>query len=298
VQTDVYSLGAVLYELLTGEVPFPGDNFVAVAMRHINEPVPSVRAKRPDVSPRLDAAIKRAMAKDPRDRFETMDDFAAELQTCLPETDGTVSSTDATMVVAAPKRRRRDRAPRPAAGRPSVWPLLLLLAGLAVLAGIFAAVFAFTGSREKIPSIFGGGHKTASRPVSLTGAASYDPEGDNGVEHPEAVRFAADGNPATFWTTEHYSGGLNKSGVGVVLDAGAVKKLATLTVKTNTSGFTAVIKAGSSPSGPFTPVSGPKTVSASTTFSLHASAARYYLVWITDLGGNSAVHVNEVTAKT
>ena len=96
--TDVYSLGVVLYELLTGEVPFPGENFVAVAMRHINEPPPAIRDRRPDVSPRLEAAVQRAMAKDPRDRFPSMSDFRRELEASLAEAHG------ATQVI-APARR-------------------------------------------------------------------------------------------------------------------------------------------------------------------------------------------------
>ena len=75
--TDVYSLGVVLYEMLLDEVPFPGENFVAVAMRHINEEPPSIRERRPDVPPRVEAAVHRAMAKDPQARFPTMGDFCA-----------------------------------------------------------------------------------------------------------------------------------------------------------------------------------------------------------------------------
>src|SRR5262245_59148467 len=71
-QTDVYSLGCVIYELLAGEVPFEGDNFVAVAMQHVNDPVPSVRDVRPDVPPRLDWVVQTAMAKDHAERFDSM----------------------------------------------------------------------------------------------------------------------------------------------------------------------------------------------------------------------------------
>ncbi|MGI8420657.1 MAG: protein kinase domain-containing protein, partial [Gaiellaceae bacterium] len=82
-QTDVYSLGAVLYELLTGEVLFPGDSFVAVAMQHVNSPPPSVLERRPDCPARVASAVDRALAKDPADRFPSMDAFAAELEACL-----------------------------------------------------------------------------------------------------------------------------------------------------------------------------------------------------------------------
>src|SRR5690348_11959065 len=83
--TDVYSLGVVLWELLTGEVPFTGENFVAVALKHVNEPPPSLLAVRPDVSPRLAATVERALAKDPAQRFPSMAALGGELRACLAE---------------------------------------------------------------------------------------------------------------------------------------------------------------------------------------------------------------------
>src|SRR5215471_8194218 len=73
--TDVYSLGIVLYELLTGEVPYTGDNFVAIAMQHINAPPPPVSLKRPEVPRRVEAAVEKALSKEPAERFPTMDAF-------------------------------------------------------------------------------------------------------------------------------------------------------------------------------------------------------------------------------
>src|SRR5439155_365486 len=110
------------------EVPFPGENFVAVAMRHINEPPPPVRDKRPDVPPRVEAAVLRAMAKDPADRFDTMTDFCRELEACLAEL-----SSAGTQV--APAVRTSHRARRRGA---YAWPLVVTLAALLAIGGVVA----------------------------------------------------------------------------------------------------------------------------------------------------------------
>jgi hypothetical protein len=139
-----------------------------------------------------------------------------------------------------------------------------------------------------------GAGSAAAGPVQLQGIASYDPDGDE-EEHSERVQDATDQDPSTYWTTETYQA-FSKPGVGLVLDAGKPSEPEQLAVTTDTPGFTAEIRAGDSPDGPFETVAGGKSVGESTVWDLDGPAARYYVVWITGLDG--VAHVNEVEASS
>jgi serine/threonine protein kinase len=286
--TDVYSLGVVLFELLTGDVPFPGENFVAVAMKHINDEPPSLLERRPDVPMRLVAAIDRALAKDPAQRFPSMDAFCAELRACLDE----LGTPDAERTFIQPSpvlRQSRPHRARVARRRRRLWPLLLLL--LVAIAAALVAVFALRGSKGHSSP----GGSTGGGAIALNGVRAYDPSGDLS-EHDSSAPSATDGNPSTYWYTEHYVDGLNKPGVGLVLDAGAARKVKSITVKSTTPGFTAEILAGDSLDSTLKVDSTKQTVGASTTFGLRGATARYFIVWITDLGGLQSARINEITA--
>jgi cytoskeletal protein RodZ len=130
----------------------------------------------------------------------------------------------------------------------------------------------------------------APQTARLSATGAFDPDGD-GREHDEQAAQATDGDAATFWATESYSGGLPKPGVGLVLDAGKPVSLSRLVLTTDTPGFTAQIKAADAAAGPYTEVSASQAVAATTRFTLRARTAQYYLVWITQLDG--VAHVNE-----
>ncbi len=103
--------------MLTGQVPFRGENQVAVAMQHVREEIPDVRVLRPEASASLAAVIDRATAKDLRDRYRSDEELIADLEDVLAlETARSGSATgEATAVIRTLPRRARKRA---AAARP------------------------------------------------------------------------------------------------------------------------------------------------------------------------------------
>ena len=138
---DLYSAGVILFEMLTGELPFPGDNPVQVMYRHVNDIPPRPREINPAIPASLEMVVMRSMAKDPEDRFQSAEEMEAALNR-VPSAD---ESTRIMAAVAPPTTRRPVRAagggggapPRRRASAPDgsnpAWPLILVAALLIIL---------------------------------------------------------------------------------------------------------------------------------------------------------------------
>jgi eukaryotic-like serine/threonine-protein kinase len=304
---DIYSLGVLLYEMLTGEVPFQADTLVGVAMKHVNERMPDVQERRPEISSALAAVIERATAKEPKKRYPDMIAMLADLEGAL-EVEVARSGTshgEATNVLDAVPSRRRLLTRR----RVSAAGVLLVLA--ATVAALLIA--ALTGSDE--PAARGGG-APAGGPIELTAAQDFDPEGTPpGVEHPDEVQNAIDGDPTTAWPTETYTTSPSlpddgKSGVGLIVDAGKPVTARTITLRSEEGGWNVEIYGTAAATPPDTidgwgsSLGGANDVSTDETVQLTATKpSRYYLIWITKLSpvggpGDYKVELDEVSLNS
>lgn len=84
-QSDIYSMGILMYELLTGELPYKGDNAVEIALKHLKEKFPSIREKMPEIPQSVENIIIKATAKNPKNRYADARAMNEDLRTCLDE---------------------------------------------------------------------------------------------------------------------------------------------------------------------------------------------------------------------
>jgi beta-lactam-binding protein with PASTA domain/predicted Ser/Thr protein kinase len=181
--SDIYSVGVVLYEMLTGSVPFTGDTPLEIAMKHLSATPEPPSEKRPEVPHELDSIVLRALAKRPEDRYQTAEEMDADLaraargQAVAPETEEAATHVlrgvgAATTIASAPTevvRRPPGAAHPPAYGPPtgfyeydepmrrrSFWPWLL--AALLIAAALVGGWYVYTKIQDQL---------AANKPVAV-----------------------------------------------------------------------------------------------------------------------------------
>ncbi len=301
-QSDIYSLGICLYEMLTGAPPFQGETQVTVATKHVRDPMPDVRGRRPEVSASLAAIVERATAKERANRYATVDEMVHDLEQALAieaarsgEATGEATAVlqalpDATGEV-APTRLRRPRR--------------FLLASLLLVALIAAAVIVIVARTEV--GTTGGASKSRDglERVTLSRGAvdDYDPEGGDG-ESPDDVVNVVDRQPTTLWSTEQYTFAFGepgqKTGVGLTVETGPVAARR-LDVITSLPGWNAEVYAANGipdsiedwgrPVGQVTNVEEEQKIPIDT----GGRELTHYLLWITSLPPGGQASVQELT---
>jgi len=318
-RSDLYSLGIVLFEMLTGDVPFRGDNQVAVAMKHVREEIPDVALLRPGISAALAQVVDTATAKSESERYADDREMIADLEDALSLETARAGTTRTGEMPAAPPTTAvlrtlpaDTRRALPLRTRPRRWMALGGLAALVVVAVV--VVFLVQNTHSGNPPLAQPGPKPTHHEVRLCSSCAHDynPDalpGSAKTQNPQLVGDAIDGNRNTSWQTEnYYDRVLGKPGVGLYVKVPAVAARAAV-IDTTTPGYSVSIYAAkgapnlntfTAAGGGWTKVGSSAHVHATQRIPLttHGVRYRYYLLWITSLGGRELVRVGEFALYT
>jgi serine/threonine-protein kinase len=233
--------------MLIGQPPYHADSQVGVAMKHVNEEMPDVQQRRPELSAASALVVERATAKDPNQRYQDVGEMIDDLSTALEVEAARAGSTtgEATSVLEAVPPAKRKLSSR------ARWSWAAIALIVLVGGGAIVATQLISSGNSPVGGTGGGGAKDKGTKVEITDASAYDPQGD-GEEDDETVGFAIDGNPtSTAWSTEHYDtptfAGTKTGpdpGVGLYVDTEPAKPTAMI-VRSPTPGWDAQIFATS-----------------------------------------------------
>ena len=293
-QSDLYSLGIVMFEMLTGDVPFKGDNQVAVAMKHVREELPDVQVRRPEVSAALAAVLDRATAKELDRRYPDAVSMITDLEDVLAiETSRNLGQVtgEATAVLKSLPAGTRKRLPLRARRSTKAIAALLAIGGLVAIVVTLLGLSQTERGTGKRQNVSPAAAALESVGLGQRAARDFDPLADK-REHPDETSAVVDGIRTSTWSTERYrSLDLQKAGVGIVIDAKPRVAARQLDLRTPTPGFEATIYVAAAempataPPNGWTPVSASRTVGETERFDLdtEGQSFRHYLVWITKL---------------
>lgn len=305
-QSDVYSLGIVLFEMLTGDVPFKGENHVAVAMKHVKDQIPDVQDLRPEVSNALAAVVEKMTAKEPIDRYLSAASAVSDLEDVLAFESARAGGLtgEATVVFDSLPKRSRRLAPG-GVSHPTRTRVAWLVSALAIVGiGLLLVSQLEMGQSGQKP----GSTTNAGTQVQFRSMGTFDPPPGDGKEHEDEVRNANDGNPQTDWTTEGYNGGVfaaGKSGVGLYGRTYVSADASSATIRTpNNSLGVEIYGAKSIPddiSGWTKLGAADGNINGRAIDLERAPEMRYYMVWITQLppssGGTSKARISEFIVR-
>jgi serine/threonine-protein kinase len=188
-RSDVYSIGVMLYELLTGKLPFEGDSAVAIALKHMQEPPPPMERDGLRIEPNLEQVVLGALAKEPAARWQSAADFAAALEACRPYVEAFVAGDsvgqDTAIFGAVPAPPPTAAAPA-ARDKPRRWPAIAL--ALLVLALVALMAWVFTRPEQiDVPKVTGMQLSDARDRLDKTGFENVEVERERSLARLDEV---------------------------------------------------------------------------------------------------------------